>query len=265
MRCGNPRSPIRAPRQVRRRQAELVRGEVTLPAVIFDCDGVLVDSEKLAARAMSMVLAQAGLPIDADELMHLSVGLSQRDILAAVGARLRREVPATVPDAIWPATRSLFAAELQAMPGIEAVLRALAVPIGVASSSLPERIAFSLHRTGLDHYFGSNVFSSQMVRRGKPAPDLFLRAAERMAVAPAECIVIEDSVAGTIGACAAGMRVLGFVGGGHATAESAGHLRAAGAAAVAESWEAGRAALRAMLPQAFADPQRLPADPGGRG
>jgi len=216
-------------------------------SVIFDCDGVLVDSEPLAARAMSDVLTRAGLVISPEELMGFCVGLSQKDILAAVAARLDRVVPENVSAELWPATRALFAAELGAMPGVAEVLQALDVPVGVASSSPPQRIEFSLARAGLRERFGRFVFSSAMVPRGKPFPDLFLHAAREMAVAPADCVVVEDSTAGTTAARAAGMRVLGFVGGSHAGEETARRLRAAGAEAVAADWTEGLPALRRIL------------------
>lgn len=215
-----------------------------LTVVIFDCDGVLVDSERLAARAMCNVLAGAGLSISPDELMRFCVGLSQRDILAAVADRLGRPVPEAVMPALWPATRALFAAELAAMPGVAEVLHALELPVAVASSSPPERIAFSLERAGLHGHFGDNVFSSAMVARGKPAPDLFLHAARRMGVPAASCVVVEDSIAGTLAARAAGMRVLGFVGGSHSDAGLAERLRQAGATVIIPHWAEGLPALR---------------------
>ena len=205
---------------------------------------------------MCNVLTEAGLSISAEDLISFCIGLSQKDILAAVAGRVGRPLPETVMPALWPATRALFAAELAAMPGVAEVLRALDVPVAVASSSPPERIAFSLERAGLRAYFGANVFSSAMVARGKPAPDLFLHAARQMGEPPEACVVVEDSTAGTHAARAAGMRVLGFVGGSHADADTAARLREAGAEAIIAHWREGLPALRRIMAPLSPHPAR---------
>jgi HAD superfamily hydrolase (TIGR01509 family) len=204
--------------------------------LICDCDGVLVDSEPLAAEAMSGVLAEFGVIMPAERLMRELTGLSQADILAGVAARTGQAVPAAVAERLWPATRALFEARLRALPGALAFLRAHDGPVCVASSSGPERIRFSLERAGLAGCFGDRVFSAAQVARGKPAPDLFLFAAARCGADPPDCVVIEDSVAGVTAAKAAGMTAIGFVGGGHATPASAERLRAVGADRVIAEW-----------------------------
>ena len=123
-----------------------------------------------------------------------------------------------------------FDAELAPIAGVEAALAALPYRRCVASSSAPERLRHSLSLTGLLHWFEPHVFSATQVARGKPAPDLFLFAAASMQAAPATCVVIEDSVPGVQAAVAAGMRVIGFTGGGHCRPGHAERLRAAGAA-----------------------------------
>jgi HAD superfamily hydrolase (TIGR01509 family) len=183
--------------------------------VIFDCDGVLVDSEVLSVRAMTAVLREAGVPATAP-MIGRCFGMKQADILAYVARETETDVPDGVAEAIWPATRALFERDLVPMPGVVRFLSRLGDhPHCVASSSSLERIRFSLARTGLDAFFGDAVFSSQQVARGKPAPDLFLFAAAQMSVAPAGAVVIEDSVYGVQGARAAGMRAVGFLGGSH--------------------------------------------------
>lgn len=203
--------------------------------LICDCDGVLVDSEPLAARAMLALLNATGTA--ATEAMFAEcIGMKQADILAHLAARTGQSIDASVPDRLWPETRDLFGRELAAVDGARATLAAVAAPRCVASSSHLERIRFSLDATGLADLFGEAVFSSQMVRRGKPAPDLFLYAAERMGADPARCVVVEDSVPGVTGAVAAGMTAIGFIGGSHLDHRNAAALTAAGAAHVAADW-----------------------------
>jgi HAD superfamily hydrolase (TIGR01509 family) len=126
----------------------------------------------------------------------------------------------------------MFAASLEAMPHIDETLAAIALPVCVASSGPPEKISASLNRAGLHGRFAPHIFSAVQVRNGKPAPDLFLFAAERMRTAPARCLVIEDSVSGIAGAIAAGMTVLGFHGGSHCGPGYGDRLRDAGAAMI---------------------------------
>ena len=188
--------------------------------LIFDCDGVLIDSEMIACRAEAACLAALGIGIAADELLdrYLGIGLAT--------------MPADLADMLRQAVAVAFDAELRPMPGIHSVLRALTGPRCVASGSAPERLRHSLGLTGLLPHFDPHIFSATQVARGKPAPDLFLFAAERMQAAPDACLVIEDSVAGVQAAVAAGMRVIGFTGGSHCRPDHADRLRAAGVSAL---------------------------------
>ena len=196
-------------------QNEAARPMTVPDLVIFDCDGVLVDSEVLSLRSMCRVLNAAGVPAT-EAMIGRRFGKKQKDILAHVAEDTGMTIPDDVDAAIWPATRVLFEAELAPMPGVARFLERLGDrPRCVASSSSLERIRFSLTRTGLIDFFGDNIFSSQQVKNGKPAPDLFLFAAERMGVAPERAVVIEDSIYGVQGARAAGMRAVGFLGGSH--------------------------------------------------
>jgi len=208
--------------------------------LICDCDGVLVDSEPLAARAMVALLNETGTAATTAMIAEC-IGMKQADILAHLADRTGSAIDPSVPDRLWPATRALFGRELVAVAGARAVIAAITAPRCVASSSHVERIRFSLAATGLSDLFGEAIFSSQMVRRGKPAPDLFLHAARAMGIEPARCVVVEDSVPGVVGAVAAGMTAIGFTGGSHLDERHAAALTAAGAAHVAAHWqEVGR-------------------------
>ena len=212
--------------------------------IIFDCDGVLVDSEVLAVKALKQVLGEAGVPAT-EAMIGRCFGMKQADILARIAHETGVAIPSDVPARVWPATRSWFERALTAMPGVERFLVALGDrPRCVASSSSPERIRMSLALTGLDRFFGANIFSAQQVARGKPAPDLFLFAAERMKTDPERAVVIEDSLYGVQGARAAGMRAFGFLGGTHIEPGHGDLLGSSGAEATESSWE--RLARRIM-------------------
>ena len=205
------------------------------PLLIFDCDGVLIDSEMIACRAEAACLAELGIAVSAQEIIDRYLGISMATMLADLEARLDHRLPALPPefaDTLRRRVAAAFDAELQPMPGIEALLQALPHRRCVASSSAPERLRHSLVLTRLLHHFDPHVFSATQVARGKPAPDLLLFAAQRMGVPTARCIVIEDSLPGVRAAAAAGMRVIGFTGGSHCHPGYGECLRAAGASAV---------------------------------
>lgn len=206
--------------------------------IIFDCDGVLVDSEVLAIKALQQVLDAAGVPAT-EAMIGRCFGMKQADILARLARETGVPIPPGVSAQVWPTTRVWFERALTAMPGVERFLVALGDrPRCVASSSSLERIRMSLALTGLDRFFGDHVFSAQQVANGKPAPDLFLFAAERMGTAPDRAAVIEDSLYGVQGARAAGMRAFGFLGGSHIEPGHGDLLGRSGAEATETSWEA---------------------------
>jgi HAD superfamily hydrolase (TIGR01509 family) len=211
--------------------------------VIFDCDGVLVDSEPLAALAYERAYAKNGLPIKAEVVAH-GVGMKQSDIIKKIHELTGHLLPEQATDDIWGETKTLFTEQLTSTRDLPVFLQSLQVARCVASSSSVERINHSLAVTGLAGHFGDAIFSSSMVARGKPAPDIFLFAAERMGFDPARCVVIEDSRYGVQGAVAAGMTAIGYVGGGHTHDGHGPELLAAGAAVVCESWDEVSAALR---------------------
>lgn len=182
-------------------------------AVIFDCDGVLVDSERLITQVESEHLKRLGLELSPEEARAWFMGLTVTDTAARIQQRLGGTLsPEWLHDwGMWAAlalTRSL-----RAVPGVTDVVEHLhrnEVPICVASQSPLPRVQLSLEVTGLAQYFGGRVFTASMVGRPKPAPDLFLYAAEQIGVDARSCVVVEDSPSGAAAAVAAGMDVLGY-------------------------------------------------------
>ena len=187
-----------------------------LGLIIFDCDGVLVDSEPLAMRVLLQGLAEAGYALDEDEAYERFLGRSLATIQRIIREDLGWHLPEGHDERMRQRLFALFERELQPIPGIVTVLEALDVSRCVASSSQPDRIRLSLEVTGLLPLLAPHLFSAVEVRHGKPAPDLFLHAAARMGVPPSACLVIEDSPAGIEAARRAGMRVFGFAGASHA-------------------------------------------------
>jgi HAD superfamily hydrolase (TIGR01509 family) len=181
--------------------------------VIFDCDGVLVDSERLAIKVDVQVLRELGWPLSEAEVIERFVGRSDRDVQAAIEAHLGRRLPAGWAPRLQRLYRQVFAAELAPVPGVPDALEQISERSCVASSATHEHLRYTLGLTGLYERFAGRIFSSEDVAAGKPAPDLFLYAAERMGSAPGGCVVVEDSRSGVAAARAAGMRVLAFAGG----------------------------------------------------
>jgi HAD superfamily hydrolase (TIGR01509 family) len=200
--------------------------------VIFDCDGVLVDSEILACGVQARAVTAYGLPLSTEDVTRRFLGMSARDMRAGLELNLGRPLPEDHEARCAEELFALFRSELKAVHGMREVverLRRAAHPRCVASSSTPERIALALEVAGLKDCFGQNVFSSTQVRRGKPAPDLFLHAAQSMAYAPAACLVVEDSPNGIKAARSAEMLAIGFLGGAHCAPTQADALLQAGA------------------------------------
>lgn len=200
--------------------------------VIFDCDGVLIDSEVIAARVDAAYLAEVGFDIGVDEIMQRYVGITVGGMIDDIEARYGRKLPDDFAHNLRLRIAAAFESELQPIPGIESALQAMSGKRCVASSSLPERLRHALSFTRLLRYFDPDIFSASEVARGKPAPDLFLHAAGKMAADPRNCLVIEDSVAGVQAARAAGMSVFGFTGGSHCRDGHDRMLREAGASVI---------------------------------
>ncbi|WBL81194.1 HAD family hydrolase [Bradyrhizobium xenonodulans] len=182
--------------------------------IIFDCDGVLVDSELLSCRCLSDELSEFGISLTLAQAIELFLGRSTSAITQHYRER-GQVVPVDFPVRLKSRVLTAFEKALQPIPDVDAVLSGLRVPYCVASSSDLDRVALSLKVTGLAPSFGKRIYTAQMVAHGKPAPDLFLYAAEKMGAQPARTLVIEDSISGVQAGKAAGMTVWGFVGGSH--------------------------------------------------
>ena len=202
---------------------------VNFDLVIFDCDGVLVDSEVISCRAHAEMLTQHGYPITADQVLVRFLGVSDREARLTVENEMGRRLPDDFEARMKQAALQRYASDLGAIAYVGEAIAAIGLPKCVASSGTPEKIHHGLTCAGLYDQLAPNIFSATQVERGKPAPDLFLFAAEQMRAAPARCIVIEDSVPGISGALAAGMTVLGFHGGSHCRPGYGDTLRSAGA------------------------------------
>ena len=183
--------------------------------VIFDCDGVLVDSELISSRCTAEVLEELKLDVDVATILEQYAGLSDETMAARIERRWDCVLPAHFRSEIQKRTLQAFVTELRPIDDVAWALDVIATRRCVASSGAPRRIERALEVTGLLSRLTPHLFSAAMVENGKPAPDLFLLAAERMQTPPARCTVIEDSVAGVTAGKAAGMRVLGFTGGSH--------------------------------------------------
>jgi HAD superfamily hydrolase (TIGR01509 family) len=198
--------------------------------VVFDCDGVLVDSEVLACRAVADTLAAFGHSIDVESIAERFIGVSNKDMYAALAVDIGRALPEGFDAAMKRCALDLFERELAAIAGLAMVLPRLAIAKCVASSSLPDDIVWKLRRTDLLRWFEPPaIFSTTLVARGKPAPDIFLYAAEKMGASPGRSIAVEDSGPGVTAAKAAGMVTFGFAGGSHCRPGHAARLKSAGA------------------------------------
>ena len=181
--------------------------------VIFDCDGVLVDSEPISIRIDVEMFAEVGIAVSAQEVIERFVGRSPEVMAHAVEEQLGHPPPDGWEERGNRRLHQAFEAELRPVPGIRDALEQITLPVCVASSSPPERLRLKLELTGLYERFAGHIFSAAEVANGKPAPDLFLYAARQMEVDPARCAVVEDSRYGVQAARAAGMDVLGYAGG----------------------------------------------------
>jgi HAD superfamily hydrolase (TIGR01509 family) len=211
--------------------------------VIFDCNGVLVDSEPLATAIVSEEFMRAGFALTPDIVARYFTGRRPADMFAEVEMAAGRKLPDHFATTVTGATLRRFRAELRATPHTVQALSWLRGPKCVASSSPIERIRLSLQSTDLIRFFEPNLFSASEVKNGKPAPDLFLYAATKMRTKPGDCIVVEDSAVGVAAGVAAGMTAIGFIGGSHAGAPLSQQLRAAGARIVINDMRALKSAV----------------------
>jgi HAD superfamily hydrolase (TIGR01509 family) len=184
-----------------------------LKLVIFDCDGVLVDSERLAIKVDVQVLRELGWELSEAEVIARFVGRSNREIQTLIEAHLGRALVPGWTERLKPLYDRVLEADLAPVDGVLEALDRITTPTCVASSAAHEQLRYTLGLTGLYESFAGRIFSAEDVANGKPAPDLFLYAAERMGAMAAECVVVEDSRAGVEAGRAAGMRVLAYAGG----------------------------------------------------
>jgi HAD superfamily hydrolase (TIGR01509 family) len=221
-----------------------------ISAVIFDCDGVLVDSEVLAHEVELAVLAELGLHYDPHDFTVRFMGTSDTAFFALLDAdgraRLGRSIIDEIREPMKARYRKAVEERLTEVPGALRAVAALGHAKAVASSSTIRGLDIKLRKTGLWDHFAPHVYSAEHVTHAKPAPDLFLHAAKALDVAPAHCLVIEDSVNGVTAGRAAGMRVWGFSGGGHMSARLATRLGEAGADRVVANWAEAEALFQTL-------------------
>jgi HAD superfamily hydrolase (TIGR01509 family) len=198
--------------------------------LIFDCDGVLVDSEAIAEATLVELLGEWLPDLDADAALSQALGMTTAHILAHLEGLSAHHLPPAATERVDETIEARLARELQAMPGVAAAIAAIDLPRAVVSNSRRQRVLASLANTGLDTVLGEvPIFTAEQVARPKPDPALYRLAAETLGVSPARCLVVEDSVSGVTAAHAAGMRVIGFTGASHVQPGQAERLVAAGA------------------------------------
>jgi HAD superfamily hydrolase (TIGR01509 family) len=215
--------------------------------LIFDCDGVLVDSEVLAHDTLLELMATLGRPMALDDALREFAGMDLRDTLATAERLLGRPVPEDIGKFFGQRLLDRFRRDLKPIAGVRDAIHALPYRRCVASSSSPERLRLSLEVTGLAPLFGDHVFSAADVPRGKPSPDLYLHAARAMGEVPQDCVVVEDTVRGVAAGHAAGMTVIGFAGAAHATRGLVDDLRRAGAQVVIATMDELPAVVRRLV------------------
>lgn len=207
-------------------------------ALIFDFDGVIADSEALANTVLAEFVTNLGQPTTLDDALARYCGRRWGDVLVAIESAVGRPLPADFSDDLKAATLDRFRNDLREVRGSTAFIRRFSdFPRCIASSSSADRLQLCLAILGLEDSFGANVFSADMVSRGKPHPDIFLFAAEKLGVDPGSCLVIEDSAGGIKAAVAAGMTVVGLCAGSHVRPGHDLRLREAGATHLASSWD----------------------------
>lgn len=197
--------------------------------IIFDCDGVLVDSELLSAQATAKAITEYGIPMDQQMALKLFTGITLTKSLSVIERQFGVQLGSDYLQRKAELTAIEFRKHLKPIPGIEALLNSLKVPFCLGSNSTHPRLEVTLDSVNLTPYFVDQVHSADDVEHGKPAPDLFLFAANRNNVSPDKCLVIDDSPTGIKAATAAGMSSIGFIGGTHVGPEQADKLRSEGA------------------------------------
>lgn len=211
--------------------------------IIFDCNGVLVDSEPVATAVAAEAFQRAGINMTPDMVARYFTGLRPADMIAEVEKAAGVQLPPKFASVLSAATLVRLSQEVRRIPHIAHALSWLRGPKCVASSSDLDRVRVSLEATELTRFFGGQLFSANDVASGKPAPDLFLHVARQTGIQPQDCIVVEDSPAGVSAAVAAGMAAIGFIGGSHVDEDLPGKLEQAGATSVIADMRALKATV----------------------
>jgi HAD superfamily hydrolase (TIGR01509 family) len=201
--------------------------------LIFDCDGVILDSMNIHTEVEAAAYNSIGIKITPAQVARRFAGYPQPAISKILSEETGISIPPELHGLMKTNKKAIFAERLQPVPGIREALKELdGIPRCIASGTGVAGLTYTLGLTGLYDHFAPHIYSSEMVKRGKPFPDLFLHAAEQAGHAPKDCIVIEDAGAGVEAALAAGMRVFGFSGGSHCGPDHAAFLKDAGAETV---------------------------------
>ncbi len=208
-------------------------------ALIFDCDGVLVNSEEIVQDIELALLAEHGLVYEREEFSRRFLGTANEYFYRSLNEdsleQLGKPLMADFPERLHQAAREAFETDLSAFVGIERVVGDWTSKLAVASSSSISGLEYKLSKTNLKHHFGDHIYSADHVGAGKPDPAIYLHTAEQLNVPADTCVVIEDSVNGVLSGCAAGMFVVGFTGGAHCLDGHENNLRHAGAGLVVDS------------------------------
>jgi HAD superfamily hydrolase (TIGR01509 family) len=200
--------------------------------IIFDCDGVLVDSEPLSMKVDQQLLAENGIVLSEEEITRRFIGFTFGVLVTTVENEFGVRLPDGKSEEKDRRLLALYEHELMATEGALGVVRSIGLPKSVASNSPRDRVEAAFRITGLDAYFNGHITTFEDVRLGKPAPDVYLLAAERAGVAPSECLVVEDSSAGVVSAVTAGCQVIGFAGLAHDRSAAGAALKSLGAETV---------------------------------
>lgn len=237
--------------------------KISNPAVIFDCDGILVNSEEIACESMHTLLQQLGFQYTREQFIAMAVGITNEEMLRRLDEEHRRlykrPMHPSIPARLHEHYQQQLKARLRQIPEIEVLLRGLQnarIPYGIATNGNLEGTEWKLAHTGLRALFNHHVYTKDMVQNPKPAPDVYLLAAQRMGMHPKNCFVFEDSEVGVRAAAAAGMTVIGYTGGSHRSGGYDQALKNAGAAFTTASMAEG---LAFVLKNS-----RLPQGPGPR-
>lgn len=217
-----------------------------MPLILFDCDGVLVDSEIIACRTLAAEIGSQIPSLDRAAFAARIFGVTDHDAVRQVEAEYGVRLPEGFTDRVAAAIRREVLRSVEPVPGAAEAVASIDEPKAVVSNSPLERVQRMLDRTGLREFFDDRLFCAEMVARPKPFPDVYLSAAESLGEAPARCIAIEDSVAGATAAAAAGMAVIGFLGGSHIQPNHGQKLLKAGATTLCDRMGDLRDAISAL-------------------